>query len=364
MAFKFGNIQVFPHNYFFDFMKWRKVTVGISIALVLVSIAIIAIKGLNYSIDFLGGAEIQVNVLNRSLSRDQLQEAVTKAGISHAEITTYGNVATRKDNSESYIIRMQREKGQDENATTSRADMLVNNLKSQLGSDKIEIASITNISGKVGKEDEYKGYMALLLSCIGILIYIAFRFDARFAPGAVLCLVHNVIIALGFMTLIGRPFTTVSIAAFLTIVGYSINDTVIVYDRIRETRLYQPKMSMIDVVNRSISQTMNRTILTSSTGILALLVLSIIGGGSIEDFAITMLVGVIVGTYSSIYVAAPLTLMMDGYYNKLGWKQKENREKAQVERPKDYAHQFMLEKKLLRKKNKCKLKSFLAKKKI
>lgn len=345
MAFKIGNIQVFPHNYYFDFMKWRKVTVGISIFLVAVSLLIIGIKGLNYSIDFLGGAEIQVNVLNRSLTREQLQEFVKKEGFSHAEITTYGNIAARKDNSEAYVIRIQREKGQDENATSNRADSLVNNLKSQFGVEKIQIASITNISGKVGKEDEYKGYMALLLSCVGILIYIAFRFDARFSPGAVLCLVHNVIIALGFMTLLGRPFTTVSIAAFLTIVGYSINDTVIVYDRIRETRLYQPKMPMIEVVNRSISQTMNRTILTSTTGILALFVLSIMGGGSIEDFAITMLVGVVVGTYSSIYVAAPLTLMMDSYFAKLGWKQKDNKDKATLEKPKDYAPPIYVRKK-------------------
>lgn len=345
MAFKIGNIQVFPHNYYFDFMKWRKITVGISILLVIASLLIIGIKGLNYSIDFLGGAEIQVNVLNKSLTREQIKEAVQKKGFAHAEITTYGNLASRKDNSEAYVIRIQREKGQDENATTSRADNLVNNLKTQFGAEKIQIASITNISGKVGKEDEYKGYMALLLSCIGILIYIAFRFDARFSPGAVLCLIHNVIIALGFMTLLGRPFTTTSIAAFLTIVGYSINDTVIVYDRIRETRLYQPKMPMIDVVNRSISQTMNRTILTSTTGVLALLVLSVIGGGSIEDFAITMLVGVIVGTYSSIYVAAPLTLMMDGYFNKLGWKQKENNAKAVIEKPKDFAPPINVRKK-------------------
>jgi preprotein translocase subunit SecF len=346
MAFKIGNIQVFPHNYYFDFMKWRKVTVGISIILVAISLLIIGMKGLNYSIDFLGGAEIQVNVLNRSLTREQLQETIEKEGFSHAEITTYGNVAARKDNSEAFVIRIQREKGQDENATSSRADLLVSSLKSQFGSEKIQIASITNISGKVGKEDEYKGYMALLLSCVGILIYIAFRFDARFSPGAVLCLIHNVIIALGFMTLLGRPFTTTSIAAFLTIVGYSINDTVIVYDRIRETRLYQPKMPMIDVVNRSISQTMNRTILTSTTGILALLVLSIIGGGSIEDFAITMLVGVVVGTYSSIYVAAPLTLMMDGYFTKLGWKQKDNKDKATLERSKDFAPPINVRKKV------------------
>lgn len=346
MAFKIGNIQVFPHNYYFDFMKWRKFTVGISLLLTVLSLVIITIKGLNYSIDFLGGAEIQINVLDRSITREKLQEVIKQQGFAHAEVTAYGNLAVRKDNSESYLIRIQREKGQDENAITTKATDLKQNLSAQLGADKIEFAATTNISGKVGKEDEYKGYLALLLSCVGILIYIAFRFDARFAPGAVLCLLHNVIIALGFMTLLGRPFNTTSIAAFLTIVGYSINDTVIVYDRIRETRLLQPKMAMVDVVNKSISQTMNRTILTSVTAVLALLVLSILGGGSIEDFAITMLVGVIVGTYSSIYVAAPLTLMMDGYFTKFGWKQKDPKDKAILEKPKDYAPPIHVRKKI------------------
>lgn len=346
MAFKIGNIQVFPHNYYFDFMKWRKFTVGLSLLLVILSLVIVAIKGLNYSIDFLGGAEIQVNVLERSITREKIQDTLKKEGFEHAEVTAYGNVAARKDNSESFIIRIQREKGKDENATTNRAAQLKEKLSTQFGADKIQFASTTNISGKVGKEDEYKGYMALLLSCIGILIYIAFRFDARFSPGAVLCLIHNVIIALGFMTLLGRSFNTTSIAAFLTIVGYSINDTVIVYDRIRETRLLQPKMPMIEVVNKSISQTMNRTILTSVTAILALVVLSVLGGGSIEDFAVTMLVGVVVGTYSSIYVAAPLTLMMDGYFTKLGWRQKDNKEKAVLEKPKDYAPPINVRKKI------------------
>lgn len=336
MRFKIGNVQIFSNDYYFDFMKWRKVTIGISILFVFLSLLIVGIKGINYSIDFLGGAEIQVNALHNSVSQEQLKKVVESSGVSNAEITTYGTL-NKKSDSNSYLIRIQRKKGEDENKTTDKASSIVNLLKSHFGTDKIQIASVTNISGKVGKEDEYKGYMALLLSCIGILIYIAFRFDARFSPGAVLCLIHNVIIALGFMTLLGRPFTTASIAAFLTIVGYSINDTVIVYDRIRETRLLQPKMPMIEVVNRSISQTMNRTILTSTTGILALLVLSILGGGSIEDFAITMLVGIVVGTYSSIYVAAPLTLVMDGFLSRFGWKAKETTEKNQTPQSKDYA---------------------------
>jgi len=344
MAFKLGNIQIFSNTYYFDFMKWRKLTVGISVLLVIASFLVVGIKGINYSIDFLGGAEIQVNVLNPAVSADALRSAVVEAGIANAEITTTG-VLSKKESSNSYLVRIQRKSGEDENKTTDKASRLVSVLKSHFGADKIQIASVTNISGKVGKEDAYKGYMALLFACVGILLYVAIRFDARFAPGAVLCLIHNVVIALGVMTLLDRPFTTASIAAFLTIVGYSINDTVIVYDRIRETRLLQPQLPMVTVVNRSISQTMNRTILTSTTGILALLVLSLLGGGTIEDFAITMLVGIVVGTYSSIYVAAPLTLMMDSVLNKFGFHAKNSAEQDKIPKGKDYAPPILIRKK-------------------
>lgn len=361
MKFKIGNVQIFPNNYYFDFMHWRRFTVGLSVLLVALSIIIIALKGLNYSIDFLGGTEVQVNLTNQTNAREQITQVLEKNGVKHFELTTFGNISSRTLTPalssrglttgsmppESYVIRIQREKNQNEDAVSNHTDVIVKSLKSHFGNN-VQIASVTNISGKVGKEDEHKGYWALIVACIGILLYIAVRFDARFAPGAVLCLIHNVIIALGFMTLLGRPFTTASIAAFLTIVGYTINDTVIVYDRIRETRILQPKLPLIEVVNRSISQTMNRTVLTSATGILALLVLSILGGGTIEDFAITMLVGIVVGTYSSIYVAAPLTLMMDRWFEKLGLfknDQKPKIVKNTDETAKDYAPPIRLRKK-------------------
>lgn len=345
MKIKLGNIQIFPNNYYFDFMHWRRYTVGISIVLVILSLLVIAIKGLNYSIDFLGGTEIQVSVQNQTNARDQLLKILDQNHVKHFELITTGNVLNSKSNQESYMIRIQREKNENEDAVSNHKDLIVANLKKSFGSN-IQITSATNISGKVGKEDEQKGYLALLVACIGILFYIAVRFDARFAPGAVLCLIHNVLIALGFMTFLGRPFTTASIAAFLTIVGYTINDTVIVYDRIRETRILQPKLSMIEVVNRSISQTMNRTVLTSATGILALLVLSLLGGGSIEDFAITMLVGIVVGTYSSIYVAAPLTLIMDKWFEKFGFFKPTVKEpkKANTAKETDYAPPIRLRK--------------------
>ena len=335
MAFKLGNIQVFPNNYYFNFMRWRKVTVGLSLVLVVLSLFVVGIKGLNYSIDFLGGTEIQLNIPAGESSRNELDNIIKENGYKNFELTTLGALNV-KQNQSSYVIRIQREKNQNENAVSNHTAILIQKLKQHFG-DKIQVASTTSISGKVGKEDERKGYWALIISCVGILVYIGLRFDARFSPGAVLCLLHNVILALGFMTFLGRPFTTASIAAFLTIVGYTINDTVIVYDRIRETRILQPKLPMIEIVNRSISQTMNRTILTSVTAVAALLVLSVLGGGTIEDFALTMLVGVIVGTYSSIYVAAPLTLMMDKWLEKFKIFKHDSNQQVKEQKPKDYA---------------------------
>ncbi len=344
MTFKPGNIQIFPNDYHFDFMKWRTVTIGVSVLLVIAALIVISLKGLNYSIDFLGGAEIQLQPVQQGFQRSQIDEVLNSLGLTQAEVTTSSSL-TNHEKFSSFVVRLTRKTGEDENATTNRASAFVQSLKNKVGNDNLQVSSMTNISGKVGKEDEYKGYLALMLSCVGILIYVAFRFDSRFAPGAVLCLAHNVLIALGFMTLLCKPFTTSSIAAFLTIVGYSINDTVIVYDRIRETRLLQPTLPMVDVVNRSISQTMNRTVLTSTTGILALIVLSLLGGGSIQDFAITMLVGIIVGTYSSIYVAAPLTLAMDKWLAKFGFVTTKTVSNANNQRPKDYAPPVVVRKK-------------------
>lgn len=345
MAFKFGNIEIFPPSFNFDFMKWRGPSISVSVVLVLFSFLVIAYKGVNYSIDFLGGSEVTLDVLKPDVNRDHIVKVAHEAGLGEVEVTTVSTVGTATK-ANSYMLRLQRQKGQDESATSNRAYELVNAFKKDLGETNVRVGSVTNISGKIGKEEENKGYMALLLACLGILVYISARFDSRFAPGAVLCLVHDVIIALGFMTLFHKPFTTASIAAFLTIVCYSTNDTVIVYDRIRETQHLFPRMPITEVINKSISQTMNRTILTSATGLAALLVLTFMGGGAIEDFALTMFIGILVGTYSSIYVAAPLTLVMDEFLQKRGWKPKESAQKAKVEKDPNYIPPVILKKRV------------------
>ncbi len=345
MSSRIGNWEVFPAHVNFNFMKWRGVSIGISGVLTVLALAVIAIKGVNYSIDFLGGSQIALFSPDGSIDHARLAQSAKQASGGHTEVTSVSNPPGSAQKGLSYLLLLQRDKGDELDTSTAKAQALVRTLQDELGKDKLVVVSTTHISGKVGKEEEVRGLTALLLACVGILAYVAVRFDSRFAPGAVICLVHNVIIALGAMTLLGRPFSNASIPAFLTIVGYTINDTVIVYDRIRETRLRHPKMPLVDVVNRSINQTLSRTVLTATTALLALIVLILFGGGEIEDFALTMFLGILTGTYSSIYVAAPLTLVMDEWLARLGFARKEKPLRAVSSSGPDYAPPVVLRRK-------------------
>jgi preprotein translocase SecF subunit len=312
----FGRVELFPPNLKWDFMKWRYIWISISLILSIIAIAAIAVKGINYSIDFTGGVEVTMNVKGNAISRDSVVAAAHETNVGEVEITSIAAVGKKSQNS-GYVLRVQRKQNMDETQVSAAVDKLSQKLKSSFGENNIDL-SYANISGKIGKEEQMRGYISILLSLISILIYVAWRFDTRFAPGAVICLFHDVLIALGFMTLLGRPFSNTSIAAFLTIVGYSINDTIIVYDRIRELTALNPRMPLVEVINKSINQTMSRTVLTQVTVITALVVMVIWGGGAMFDFALTMLFGVIIGAYSSIYVAAPLTIVIDEFLRKRG----------------------------------------------
>ncbi len=311
----FGQVELFPPNLKWDFMKWRHLWVGISLVLSLFSLLAIGIKGINYSIDFTGGVEVSMSMKHGLVSREKVITTAHTAGVGEVEVTSISSVG--KKSGGGYVLRVQRQKGMDEVQVSAAADKLSQKLRSEFGTENIDL-SYASISGKVGKEEQMKGYMAVLLSLLSILIYVGWRFDTRFAPGAVICLFHDVLIALGVMTALGRPFSNTSIAAFLTIVGYSVTDTIIVYDRIREIGALNPRMGLTEVVNKSINQTMSRTVLTQVTVLTALLVMVIWGGGAMFDFALTMLIGVIIGSYSSIYVAAPLTLMLDSMLRRRG----------------------------------------------
>lgn len=188
-------------------------------------------------------------------------------------------------------------------------DLLTDALGKKFGESFVGVLSAASVSPSVGHELFQTGMLALLYAIIGILIYIALRFDVRFAPGAIACLVHDVIVCLGFIVVADIKFTLPIIAAILAIIGYDVNDTIVVYDRIREN--IQKGRTLTQVINMSINQTLSRTLLTSLTTELVLLSLVLLGGGTVKDFGMVMFVGVILGTYSSIFVASPLTLYLD-----------------------------------------------------
>jgi preprotein translocase subunit SecF len=181
------------------------------------------------------------------------------------------------------------------------------------GEGMVDIRRVEMVGPQVGKDLRQKGILSLVYAMIGILIYISWRFELRFAIGAIIALMHDVLITLGVFSLTGREIDLPIIAAFLAIIGYSLNDTIIVYDRIRENYGKHKKKGFNEVVNRSINETLSRTILTSGTTLMVVLALFVFGGGVIHNFAFALLVGILVGTYSSIFVASPVLTLWDDY---------------------------------------------------
>ena len=191
--------------------------------------------------------------------------------------------------------------------------MITGSLESSYGEGQVDIRRVEMVGPQVGKDLRQKGLLSILYAMIGILIYISWRFELRFAVGAIIALLHDVLITLGAFSLSGREIDLHIVAAFLAIIGYSLNDTIIVYDRIRENYGKHQKKGFTAVVNSSINETLSRTILTSGTTMLVVLALFVFGGGVIHNFAFALLIGILVGTYSSIFVASPVLIFWDDY---------------------------------------------------
>ncbi|PLX80845.1 MAG: protein translocase subunit SecF [Desulfuromonas sp.] len=286
-----------------DFVGRRKIAVIVSIALIVIGLASLVVKGgPEYGIDFAGGTLIQVRFADNTSATD------IKDGLQSLDL---GNVVVQQfgDDAKEYLIRTQSSstemKGIGQQVTSA--------LKTEYGEEKVEMRRIEMVGPQVGEDLREKGYKAILFAMVAILIYITLRFEFRFAVGAILALVHDVAITIGAFSLSGREIDLPIIAAFLAIIGYSLNDTIIVYDRIRENMGRYNKEGFTKIVNRSINETLSRTLLTSGTTLMVLIALFVFGGGVIHNFAFAMLVGVLIGTYSSIFVASPLLIFWDDY---------------------------------------------------
>lgn len=291
-----------------DFIGKWKLCVAISAAVILVSLLAIPVRGIRLGLDFAGGHEIQVK-FTQKLPDDEgsVRAIVAGLGVAEPTIVRFGEA----DNAE-FLIRFRGEEGQQGKV----ADELKIALEKGIG--PVELERVGFVGPKVGAELQSAGLKAVGISCLLILIYIGFRFSPRFAPGAVVALIHDIVITSGVFVILGYEFDLTVLAALLAILGYSLNDTIIVYDRIRENMKLHTKYDLQEVLNRSVNQTLSRTLLTSGTTMLAVLALLIAGGPIIRPFALAMVIGIVVGTYSSIFIASPVLLFLERRYGASG----------------------------------------------
>ena len=369
-------MQFFKPGLRVDFMRLAKPLTSVSIVLVLASWVLVATKGLNFGIDFAGGTEVLL-AFNESVDVKKLRTDVATTGLDQPEVVQYGltdqgryfirsrtqslltdeqrtavkgAVSAQFKDIEVYdetdetgeVVRVKFKEAKDLDALTKAVksagfptarvapqtealnpfymirlpgvrERVTKSMKDIYGNKFRSIDRLESVGSAVGKQMREQGALSVIYALLGILLYISFRFDLRYSPGAVLALVHDVSITIGIFSLTGMEFNLPIIAALLAIVGYSLNDTIVVYDRIRESLQLGLGNNLLETINISVSDCLSRTVLTSVTTFLAVLSIYLFGGGIIENFAFAMLIGVVVGTYSSIYIASPVVMVMDTY---------------------------------------------------
>ncbi|MFQ5514244.1 MAG: protein translocase subunit SecF [Myxococcota bacterium] len=286
-----------------DFVAQTRVFAVLSLAFVLLSLLLMLTREWNLGIDFAGGTVLQVQIPEEAgqIEEGRLRAAVAAIGHPDAAIVRFGPVEDR-------AFRISLPVSQEEVRDLSVE--VLEGLSKELGAPVVE-QRIESIGPRVGQELRAAGLKALLLSWVLILIYVWFRFDLRYAPGAVAALIHDVLITAGVFVAFGLEFNLQVLAALLVVVGYSLNDTIVIYDRIRENLETRGKTHLEDVVNQSINQTLSRTLLTSLTTLMVVVALLVFGGPVVWDFALALLIGVSVGTYSTIYVASTLLILLE-----------------------------------------------------
>lgn len=280
------------------FMRGRRVAFFISLILIIASVTAFSVKGLNYGIDFRGGILIEVKTPSGG-SIAEMRDSLGTLGLGEVSLQEFGAP-------DDILIRIERQEGGEE-AQLEAVSVVKERLSEDLGSN-LDYRRTEFVGPKVGAELISAGIKAVVSALLAMMVYIWFRFEWQFSLGAVAALLHDVILTIGMFAISGLEFNLATVAAILLIVGYSLNDTVVVYDRVRENLRKYKKLVLLEVLNRSINDTLTRTLMTSITTMLALLALYILGGAVIADFSIALIWGVLVGTYSSIFIAAPLLI--------------------------------------------------------
>jgi preprotein translocase subunit SecF len=303
-----------------DFLGKRQLALIFSFVLILTSIVSLGVRGLNFGIDFTGGTLVELSYSD-PVNPTEVRGVLNQAGIADAIVQYFGtsrdimirlpvdaDKASADQSSE--VVRILREARSESLTESPEGGMQRCVIAGAVSDCHVQMRRVEFVGPQVGDELTEKGGLAMLYALIGILVYVAFRFEWRFAVGSVLALVHDVLITLGCFSLLALEFSLPVLAAVLAVIGYSLNDTIVVFDRIRDNFRKMRKGLPSEIMNRSINETLPRTVLTSLTTLLVVLTLLLVGGEIIKGFAIALLIGVVIGTYSSIFVASPSVLVL------------------------------------------------------
>jgi len=284
----------------FDFMSKIKMTMTISGLVILIGLGSIALSGgLKYGIDFAGGTLIQLQ-FKTPPDIEVIRDGLKTIALGESTIQEFGS---KRD----ILIRIQRS----EEKLEAVGSKVRNSLGGKFNKEDITIERVEMVGPKVGRDLREKAILSILYAVIGIVIYISWRFELQYAIAAIIALAHDVLVTLGAFSILDKEFTLVIVAAFLAIIGYSLNDTIVVFDRIRENLRRRGKNTLVQTINASINQTLSRTLLTSGTTLMVVMALFFFGGEIIHDFSFALLVGILVGTYSSIFIASVFLVYWD-----------------------------------------------------
>ena len=308
-------------NFHIDFLGKRKLAMMFSLVLIIISLGSLATRGLSFGIDFTGGTLVEVSYQN-TIAIDDVRDTLSNSGFEDAVVQYFGTakdvmirVPLRSDMegaqvSEKIMLSLHEKQGEFVTDTNPISKEQTCSANGQSQVCKVQMQRVEFVGPQVGDELTNQGGLAMLYALFGILAYVAFRFEWRFAVGSVAALVHDVVITVGVFSVFQLEFTLTVLAALLAVIGYSLNDTIVVFDRIRENFRKMRKETPLNIMNTSINQTLPRTILTSLTTLLVLISLFIFGGDIIHNFSIALILGVVIGTYSSIFIASPVVLAL------------------------------------------------------
>lgn len=291
------------HNANYDFLRWRWYAIGLSAAVILAGFVLIGMRGLPLGIDFSGGTSLVVR-FSQDVTLEKVREAVAPLG-GEAVVQQFGDASEHR-----LLIRLPQQEGVEEGTTLEQGSQRAEQALKAAGLPSFEVDSREIVGPVVGADLQRRGILAVLTSLAAITIYIGLRFRFSFGVGAIVATLHDVLVTLAFLMFFKYDISLNVVAAILTITGYSVNDTIVIFDRVRENMRSRRRDSLSVVVNQSVNQTLGRTIITAGATFLSVLALYLFGGEALEGFAFTMLVGVVSGTYSTVFIASAIAIIL------------------------------------------------------